>query len=42
MIVCPTKKDYTIRLLKKDEKEEVYQCMCKLIPTVDPNKVKVY
>jgi|TARA_R110000787_G_scaffold269662_1_gene376503 hypothetical protein len=30
------------QIIKKDEKEEVYQCMCKLIPTVDPNKVKVY
>ena len=26
----------------KGEKEELYQCMCKLIPTVDPKKVKVY
>ena len=26
----------------KGEKEELYQCMCKLIPSVDADKVKVY
>ena len=26
----------------KGKKEETYQCMCKLIPEIDPNKVKVY
>ena len=28
--------------IMKDEKEELYQCMCKLIPTIDSKKVKVY
>jgi len=28
--------------IMKGEKEELYQCMCKLIPTVDSKKVKVY
>ena len=27
--------------MKKDEKQ-VYECMCKLIPKVDPKKVQVY
>ena len=26
----------------KGEKEELYQCMCKLVPSVDTDKVKVY
>ena len=28
--------------IMKDEKEELYQCMCKLIPTIDPDKVRIY
>tara|TARA_R110000851_G_scaffold320242_1_gene485016 strand:+ start:307 stop:504 length:198 start_codon:yes stop_codon:yes gene_type:complete len=26
----------------KGKEEELYQCMCKLIPSVDTDKVKVY
>ena len=30
------------QVILKGEKEELYQCMCKLVPSVDTNKVKVY
>ena len=30
------------QLIEKSEKKELYQCMCKLIPSVDTNRVKVY
>jgi hypothetical protein len=30
------------QVIVKGEKEELYQCMCKLVPSVDTNKVKVY
>ena len=30
------------QVIMKNDKEEVYQCMCKLVPTIDPKKVKVY
>jgi len=26
----------------KGKKEQIYQCMCKLIPTIDPKSVKIY
>ena len=26
----------------KGEKEELYQCMCKLIPKIDPEIVEIY
>tara|TARA_R110002050_G_scaffold109757_1_gene221017 strand:+ start:67 stop:264 length:198 start_codon:yes stop_codon:yes gene_type:complete len=28
--------------IMKGKEEETYQCMCKLIPKIDPDKVKVY
>ena len=38
--------DYKDKLNKqsymKDGKPQVYECMCKLVPFVDPNKVRVY
>jgi len=26
----------------KGKKEQIYQCMCKLVPKVDPKEVEVY
>jgi len=26
----------------KGKKEQIYQCMCKLIPTIDPKEVRIY
>ena len=28
--------------IMKGTEEETYQCMCKLIPTIDPKSVKIY
>ena len=36
------KKKLHNQVIMKNDKEEVYQCMCKLVPTIDPKKVKVY
>ena len=36
------KKKLHNQIIMKNNKEEVYQCMCKLVPTIDPKKVKVY
>tara|TARA_R110000851_G_scaffold81195_1_gene178266 strand:- start:72 stop:269 length:198 start_codon:yes stop_codon:yes gene_type:complete len=36
------KKKLHNQVIMKNNKEEVYQCMCKLVPTIDPKKVKVY
>ena len=30
------------QVIMKNNKEEVYQCMCKLVPTIDPDKVRIY
>jgi len=30
------------QIIKKNDKEQVYQCMCKLVANVDTNKVRVY
>ena len=30
------------QILKKNDKEQVYQCMCKLVANVDTNKARVY
>lgn len=27
---------------KKDDKTQIYDCMCKLVPNVDEDKVRVY
>ena len=27
---------------KRGSEDQLYQCMCKLVPKVNPNKVKVY
>tara|TARA_B110000259_G_scaffold176793_1_gene213277 strand:- start:378 stop:536 length:159 start_codon:yes stop_codon:yes gene_type:complete len=28
--------------IMKKEKEQTYQCMCKLVPQIDPDKVRIY
>jgi len=28
--------------IMKENKETTYQCMCKLVPKIDPKKVRVY
>ena len=30
------------QVIEKNDKEQVYQCMCKLVANVDTNKVRVY
>jgi hypothetical protein len=30
------------QVIMKDNKEELYQCMCKLVPNIDSEKVRVY
>ena len=30
------------QVIMKNDKEEVYQCMCKLVPTIDPDTVRIY
>ena len=30
------------QVIMKDNKEELYQCMCKLIPDISPDKVRIY
>jgi len=30
------------QIIMKGEKEELYQCMCKLIPKIDPKEVRIY
>ena len=36
------KKKLHNQIIMKNNKEEVYQCMCKLVPTIDPDKVRIY
>jgi len=36
------KKKLHNQVIMKNNKEEVYQCMCKLVPTIDPDKVRIY
>ena len=36
------KKKLHNQIVMKNNKEEVYQCMCKLAPKIDPDKVRVY
>ena len=28
--------------ITKDKEEDIYQCMCKLVPNIDSEKVRVY
>jgi hypothetical protein len=28
--------------IMKKEEEQTYQCMCKLVPQIDPDKVRIY
>tara|TARA_R110001583_G_C5415716_1_gene387278 strand:+ start:77 stop:274 length:198 start_codon:yes stop_codon:yes gene_type:complete len=30
------------QVVMKGQDEQKYQCMCKLVPNIDPSKVKVY
>lgn len=30
------------QVIERNKEQQVYQCMCKLIPNVDTNKVRVY
>jgi len=30
------------QVIERNKEKQVYQCMCKLIPNVDTNKVRVY
>jgi len=30
------------QVIMKKEKKELYQCMCKLIPSIDPKTTKIY
>ena len=36
------KKKLHNQVIIRNNKDEVYQCMCKLVPSVDTDKVKVY
>tara|TARA_R110000737_G_scaffold160862_1_gene188735 strand:- start:102 stop:299 length:198 start_codon:yes stop_codon:yes gene_type:complete len=36
------KKKLHNQVIIRNNKDEVYQCMCKLVPSVDADKVKVY
>jgi len=36
------KKKLHNQIITRDNKDKVYQCMCKLIPKIDPKTVKVY
>ena len=36
------KKGLHNQVIMKDNKEELYQCMCKLVPNIDADKVRIY
>jgi hypothetical protein len=36
------KKQLHNQVIEKNDKEQVYHCMCKLVANVDTNKVRVY
>lgn len=30
------------QVIEKNDEEQIYQCMCKLVPNIDPDKVRIY
>ena len=30
------------QVIEKNNEEQIYQCMCKLVPNIDPDKIRIY
>jgi uncharacterized membrane protein len=42
MIVCTIKNALHNQTIMKKEEEQTYQCICKLVPKIDEDKVRIY